>query len=208
MQAKFLSANNKYHFAWWDAQEVSAGTPHDHAAKRPRQPFTIVPFEKKTLNVNDLFCISSNDTLHFAWYLEPDSKKFDSCASYLWVCAGPSTALGAKRNWYPSVLPREARRDNLLFITSNNKAHFAWYQKGDELWVGKGSSDNLAKEKAVRCSLPPDAKVGFILFMSTNDQHHFAFLKNGTYLVGSSEKLAHSPQGVYDLEELKDIMKV
>lgn len=208
MQAKFLSTNTKFHFAWWDTQKVSAGTPHDHDAQRPRQPFTIVPFEGKVLSINDLFSISSNDTMHFAWYLEPDSKKFDSLSSGLWVCAGPSTALGAKRDWYPSVLPREAGRDNLLFITSNNKAHFAWYQKRDTLWVGKGSSDNLAKEKPVRCEIPPDVKVEHILFMSTDDKQHFAFLKNGTYLVGSSTKLAHSPQGVYDLEELKDVMKV
>ena len=207
MKAKFLSANSKYHFAWWDTQEVSAGTTRNHDANRPRQPFTIVPFEGKALSINDLFSISSNDTMHFAWYLEPDSKKFDSAASYLWVCAGPSTALGAKRNWYPSVLPREARRDNLLFITSNNKAHFAWYQKGDALWVGKGSSDNLAKEKAVRCELPPNVKVGFILFMATDDKKHFAFLKNGTYLTGSSRKLEHVPPAIYDLEEVLEISR-
>lgn len=207
MQAKFLSANNKFHFAWWDTQEVSAGTPQDHDTKRLRQPFTIIPFQGKALSIKDLLCISSNDTLHFAWYLEPDSKKFDSAASGLWVCAGPSTALGAVRDWYPSVLPKGAHRDNLLFITSNNKAHYAWFHKGDALWVGKGSSDNLAKEKPVRCEIPPDVKVGFILFMSTDDKQHFAFLKNGTYLVGSSTKLAHSPQGVYDLEELRDVMK-
>ncbi len=207
MQAKFFSANNKLHFAWWDTQEVSAGTPQDHDAKRPRQPFTIIPFQGKTLSIKDLLCISSNDTLHFAWYLEPDSKKFDSADSGLWVCAGPSTALGAKRDWYPSVLPKEAHRDNLLFITSNNEAHYAWYHKGDALWVGKGSSDNLGKEKPVRCEIPPAIKVEHILFMSTDDKQHFAFLKNGTYLVGSSTKLAHSPQGVYDLEELRDVMK-
>lgn len=207
MQAKFLSANNKQHFAWYDTQEVSAGTPQDHDAKRARQPFTIQPFQGKALSINDLFCISSNDTLHFAWYLEPDSKKFDSAASGLWVCAGPSTALGTKRDWYPSVLPKGAHRDDLLFITSNNKAHYAWFHKGDALRVGKGSSDNLAKENVVRCEIPPDVKVEHILFMSTDDKQHFAFLKNGAYLVGSSNKLERNPKGVYDLEELRDVMK-
>lgn len=206
MQAKFLSANTKFHFAWWDTQEVSAGTPHDHDAQRPRQPFIIIPFERKALSINDLFCISSNDAMHFAWYFERIPKGDPD--HILWVCAGPSESLGAKRDWYRSVLPWGANLEDLRFITSNNKAHFAWYQKGDELWVGKGSSDNLAKEKAVRCEIPPDVKVEHILFMSTDDKQHFAFLKNGTYLVGSSTKLAHSPQGVYDLEELKDIMKV
>ncbi|HRD79199.1 MAG TPA: hypothetical protein PLL53_00470 [Saprospiraceae bacterium] len=206
MQAKFLSANNKYHFAWYDTQEVSAGTPQDHDAKRQRQPFTIQPFQGKALGIKDLLCISSNDTLHFAWYLEHIPKGDPDLI--LWVCAGPSESLGARRDWYRSVLLRGANLEDLRFITSNNKAHFAWYQKGDALWVGKGSSDNLAKEKPVRCEIPPDVKVEHILFMSTDDKQHFAFLKNGTYLVGSSTKLARSPQGVYDLEELKDVMKV
>lgn len=206
MQAKFLSANNKYHFAWYDTQEVSAGTAHDHDAKRQRQPFTIQPFQGKALTIKDLLCISSNDTMHFAWYLERIPKGDPD--HILWVCAGPSESLGARRDWYRSVLPRGANLEELRFITSNNKAHFAWYQKRDELWVGKGRSDNLAKEKAVRCELPPMVKISHILFMSTDDQQHFAFLKNGTYLTGNSNKLDRAlTGGVYDLEEVKGVYK-
>lgn len=206
MQAKFLSANNKYHFAWYDTQEVSSGTPQDHDAKRPRQRFSIQPFQGKGLTIKDLFCISSNDAMHFAWYFERIPKGDPD--HILWVCAGPSESLGAKRDWYRSVLPRGANPENLRFITSNNKAHFAWFKRGEELWVSKGSSDNLGKEAAVWCQLPPIVKISHILFMSTDDKQHFAFLKNGTYLTGSSRKLEHGPSAVYDLEEVLDFLKV
>lgn len=207
MRAKFLSANNKLHFAWYDTQEVSAGTPQDHNAKRPRQPFTIQPFQGKALTIKDLLCISSNDTMHFAWYIERIPK--GDPEHILWVCAGPSESLGSKRDWYRSVLPRSASPENLRFITSNNKKHYAWFEKGSELWVGRGSSDNLGKENPVHCETPPEVRVEFILYMASDDKQHYAFLKNGTFLVGTSNKLEHSRGiAVYDLESLADLMKV
>ncbi|MBK8493309.1 MAG: hypothetical protein IPL49_21125 [Saprospirales bacterium] len=208
MNALFLSANNGLHFAWYDTQYVSAGTIKDHMAKRPPYPFTIVPLKGKTLGVHDLFGISSNDDMHFAWYMEPDSKKLDSF-KYFWVCAGPSNALGTKRDWYSSALPKGAHRDNLLFITSNNHMHFAWFRKGEELWVGRGVSDNLGKHDIQHCLLPPDVKIGHILYLASDDRQHYAFLRNGLYLTGSSDRLERPRGGsIYDLVELGDFLKV
>lgn len=207
MQALFFSANNTMHFAWYDTQEVSAGTSADHDAKGPRQPFTIKPFEGRPLTIRDLVCISSNDALHFAWYIERIPKGDPEYC--LWVCAGSSTALGADRDWYRSQLPRGADPNNLLFITSNNKMHFAWFKKGTELWVGRGSSEDLDKHDIHRCLLPPAVKTDHILYMASTDKTHFAFLKNGTYLAGNSDKLDRvRTGGVYDLVEMKDILKV
>jgi hypothetical protein len=204
MQARFLSANNGLHFAWYDTQQVSAGTIADHTAKRPPYPFTIRPLEKKPMRVQDLFSISSNDAMHFAWYLEPDSKQFDSVLTFR-VCAGPSNALGAKRDWYQSFPPKGAHRENLLFITSNNSMHFAWFRKGYELWVGRGTSRNLGQHDVHRCLLPPDVKIEHILFMASTDKKHFAFLRNGTYLAGPSDQLERVDTGGHcDLVELVD----
>ncbi len=201
--ATFFSANNALHFAWYDTQEVSAGTNMDHDAKKPRQRFVIKPFKGKALGIRDLACISSNDSLHFAWHIERIPKGDPDVL--LWVCAGSLYDLGAKRDWYRSQLPPGANPDNLLFITSNNGAHFAWFKKGTELWVGKGPSENLGKQGTRRCALPAEVKIEFILFMATNDKRHYAFLKNGSFLVGNSDKLEHAGSGaMYDLEEVAE----
>ena len=205
MQAIYFSANNTMHFAWCDTNEVSAGTTADHEAKRSRQRFTIKPFEGKPMTIEDLVSISSNDAMHFAWHIELTPKGDPDY--HLWVCTGPSVALGAKRDWYRSRLPRGANPENLRYITSNNNMHFAWFQKGTELWVGRGSSNDLDKHDTHHCILPPEVKIDHILYMASNDKLHFAFLKNGTFLTGSSNKLDHVRPDVYDLEEMRDIFK-
>lgn len=206
MNALFLSANNSMHFAWYDDHTVSAGSISNHEEKRPPYRFEINPFKGKPLKIQDLLSISSNDSMHFAWYLERIPKGDPDYV--LWVCAGPSDHLGAKRDWYASQLPRGADPENLLFITSNNALHFAWFKKREELWVGRGPSNHLGKKDVHRCLLPPDVKIEFILYLASNDNGHFAFLKNGTCLAGKSDHLEHArKRGVYDLEELKDTWK-
>ncbi len=171
--------------------------------------FTIKAFEHKHLKIEDLLSISSNDSMHFAWYFEPDSKKFDSPESGLWVCSGSSTALGTKRDWYSSRLPFKARRDNILFITANNSTHFVWYKMEEALWVGRGSSDNLTKYKPVRCGLPKGVKVDHILHVASNDGMHFVFLKKGTYIGGTIQKLDKLRKSIrYDQYQLGyDLLK-
>ncbi len=206
MEPLFLSADNTKHFAWYDTQEVSFGTREDHDAKSFPRHFVIQPFKGRSIKIQDLASISSNDSLHFAWYIERIPK--GDPEYFLWVCAGPITALGAKRDWYLSQLPHGANPDNLLWITSNNKMHFAWFKKGPELWVGRGVSEDLDKHDIHRCQLPPDVAIDHILYMASNDKRHYAFLKNSTCLVGSSDKLDHTrPIAKYDLLEMKDLVK-
>ena len=207
MNALFLSANNSMHFAWYDDNRVSVGSISSHWKKRPPYQFDLKPFKGKPLKIQDLLSISSNDSLHFAWYLERIPKGDPNYL--LWVCAGPSNHLGAKHDWYPSQLPRGAHPENLLFITSNNDIHFAWFRKEEELWVGRGTSDNLGNKDVHHCLLPPDVKIEHILYLASNDKEHFAFLRNGAYLAGKSDRLGRVRKGgVYDLAELKDTMKV
>ena len=151
---------------------------------------------------SDLASISSNAELHFAWYVQhiptgdPDFK--------LWVCAGPSRSLGTKRSWYQSQLAQGADPDNLLFITSNNDMHFAWFKKGSrELWVSRGTSIDLAKHDVKQSLLPAGITADRIRFMASNDDMHFAFLDNGAYIAGASNKLGSVRSGIaYDMARL------
>ncbi|MBK8493319.1 MAG: hypothetical protein IPL49_21175 [Saprospirales bacterium] len=209
MNALFLSANNSMHFAWFDDNRVSAGTISNHWKKRSPSRFEIKSFKGKPLKPQDLVSISSNDSLHFAWYWQDKGKCDPQYA--LWVCQGHSSGniLGARRDWYESALPKGAHRDNLLFITSNNDLHCAWFRKGAELWVGRGPSECLYKTDVYHCLLPPDVSVEHILFMASNNKSHFAFLRNGTYLTGKGRKLERPRAGgSYDLAELRDMLMV
>ena len=123
--ARFLSANNAMHFAWLDDNTVVKGDSRDHFSKRsaphttrPGVPYSfgVQAFKKRPMRIKDLVSISSNDSMHFAWYIEPVPKGDPDY--FLWVCAGPSNALGTLRDWYRSSLPRGATPDNLLFMRS------------------------------------------------------------------------------------------
>ena len=209
--ARFLSANNAMHFAWLNDNTVVKGDSTNHYSRRsspqstrPGIPyaFGIQAFKHRPMTIKDLTSISSNDSMHFAWFIERVPK--GDPEYLLWACAGPSNALGATRDWYRSRLPQGATPGNLLFITSNNEMHFAWFRVGNELWVGRGSSDNLGKYDVRRSSLPSGISVGDILFMASNDQMHFAFLRNGTYIAGASNDLDSVRAGVpYDLSRLR-----
>ncbi len=207
MQALFLSTG-KLHYAWYDTHEMSAGTITDHAIKRGLHRFTIKPFKGRPVKVQGLAGISSNSEFHFAWLVERVPKGDPDF--FLWACQSVYPwDLGSKRDWFPSRLPPGAGPDNLRFITSNDKYHYAWFQKGAELWMGKGPIENLGKNGLYRFLLPPDVMVEAILYMSTDNKQHYAFLKNGTYLTGSKDRL-DLPRGgsIYDLATLKDLLKV
>ena len=210
-EAVFLSANNEMHLAWFDNNTVVKGDSTNHFSRRsapntnrPGVPyaFGIQAFQGKPMRIGDLVSISSNDTMHFAWFIQRVPK--GDPEFFLWVCAGPSNAIGVTRDWYRSRLPSGASPSDLLFITSNNDMHFAWFKRGNELWVGRGSSDNLGKHDVKRSPLPSGVRVSDILFMASNDDMHFAFLKNGTYIAGASDNLDSMRRGVrYDLSRLR-----
>lgn len=176
-----ISANDRHHFAYREGTYVTRGTSRDHESTRKFQRGSLLP----GTDFDDVFDISANDRMHFAWF-----KVRNPLGYRLLVSAGPSNDLDGNRPLYESAIDPDFALDELAFISSNDEMHFAWYRRGDVLYVGAGTSDNLASRRpdAVRVTLSGRKTARNVVAVTSNDRMHFVYYDDCSYSAGRSDR--------------------
>jgi len=136
-----ISANDRMHFAWYKVNRpngprlmVSAGASNDLDKTRELYTSQIDP----RYSLNDLAFVSSNDEMHFAWYIR-DGR--------LLVGAGASDNLASRRNPATVTLPTGKSARDIVAIVSNDRMHFAYY---DDCTYSAGISTDVRSEYSGR----------------------------------------------------------
>jgi CubicO group peptidase (beta-lactamase class C family) len=176
-----ISANDRHHFAYREGTYVTRGTSRAHEATRKFQRGSLIP----GADFDDVFDISANDRMHFAWF-----KVRNPLGYRLLVSAGPSNDLDRTRELYESAIHPDFTLDELAFVSSNDEMHFAWYRRGNDLYVGAGASDDLDSRRpvAVRVTLSGGRTAPNVVAVASNDRMHFVFFDDCTYSAGRSDR--------------------
>ncbi len=177
-RAEHLSANDDHHFAYYPGIYVTAGNSQDF----DRDKKFYVSSLDGTRKFEDVFDISANNNLHFAWFKRNQG---------LWAMRGNSSNMDSDRSLYPSKIDPVYTLDNLIHVSSNNDMHFAWYNDNGELWVSGGASNDLAsKRRASKSKLATGKSISDLVAIVSSSRSHFAYYDNCTFSEGETRNLA------------------
>ncbi|MEL7167210.1 MAG: serine hydrolase domain-containing protein [Pseudomonadota bacterium] len=132
-----VSANDRMHFAWYKVNRpagpqlmVTAGTSGDLDSERELYTSRIAAGYR----LDELAFVSSNDEMHFAWYVRDND---------IFVGAGSSANLASRRHPKRVTLANGKTARDVIAIVSNDRMHFAFY---DDCTYSAGVSNDVRSE--------------------------------------------------------------